>query len=99
MVIGVCQLTYHFPDVNNLKQKRNRVNSIKEKLKKKYNISIAEVDYMNLWQKVLFGISMVSNNKILIEKIFSSLVSEIEKFQMGYISDIRTEYMNFGEIY
>ncbi len=99
MIVGVCKLIYHFPDVNNLKQKRSKLNSIKDTFRRKYNISIAEVDFLNLWQKTLLGISMVSNNKVFIEKNLSRLINEIENLHFGYISDVKIEFLYIGETY
>ena len=55
---------------HSLKEKRHIVLSIKEKLKHKFNISIIESDYHDLWQKAQISIAMVSNSKKLIEKTF-----------------------------
>ncbi len=99
MFVGICILTYYFPEVENLKAKRSRLNSIKDVLKRKYNISIAEVDYENLWQRTVLGISMVSNDKKFIDKNFSKIISDVEKLPYGYLNDIFIDFLSIGEKY
>ena len=53
---------------NSLKGKRRIIKSIIERLRNKFNISVAEVDYMDLWQRSVIGLTMVSNDKRLISR-------------------------------
>jgi uncharacterized protein YlxP (DUF503 family) len=68
MVIDLFSKSTH-----SLKEKRNIVTSIKEKLKQKFNISIIESDYQDRWQKIQLAISMVSNSRVMIEKVFNQI--------------------------
>jgi uncharacterized protein YlxP (DUF503 family) len=58
---------------HSLKEKRNIVTSIKGKLKQRFNISIIESDYQDRWQKIQLAISMVSNSRVMIEKVFNQI--------------------------
>ena len=64
-------LDLHCRDIHGLKEKRHIVSSIKEKLRHKYNISIIESDYQDLWQKMQIAIALVSNSKVFAEKVFN----------------------------
>jgi uncharacterized protein YlxP (DUF503 family) len=59
--------------IHSLKEKRQIVSSIKEKLKYKYNISIIESDFQNSWQKIQLALAMVSHSKDMIEKTFDQI--------------------------
>lgn len=61
-----------------LKSKRQVIKSIIERLKSRYNISIAEVGDNNIWQKSLIGFSCVSNSKKHIESVISKIFNFIE---------------------
>ncbi len=63
----------HSKSTHSLKEKRHIVTSIKEKLKQKFNISIIESDYQDRWQKIQLAISMVSNSRVMIEKVFDQI--------------------------
>lgn len=99
MMVGILTLMYHLPNSHNLKNKRQTLQSFKQILRKKFNISIAEIGYHDLWQKSLIGISMISNNQKIIDKIFNKVIKEIEYHNKGYILNYHTEYMQAGEIY
>jgi hypothetical protein len=64
-------LDLHCRDIHSLKEKRHIVSSMKEKLKHKFNISIIESDYQDLWQKIQIAIALVSHSKVFTEKIFN----------------------------
>jgi uncharacterized protein YlxP (DUF503 family) len=69
-------LDLYTDSTHSLKDKRHIVSSAKEKLKHKFNISIIESDYQNLWQKIQLSVAMLSNSKSIIEKSFL----QIEEF-------------------
>lgn len=73
MIVGVLIVELYTDTTHSLKEKRHIISSIKEKLKNKYNISIIESDYQNLWQKIQLGISMVANSKPIIETSFTRI--------------------------
>lgn len=73
MIVGVMTLDLISRGVHSLKEKRQIVSSIKEKLSRKYNISIAETAYLDVWQKIQLGVAMVSNSKVPIEKAFQQI--------------------------
>ncbi len=97
MTIGILKIIYHLPYSQTLKNKRQILRSIKDILKKKFNISISEIDYMNLWQKSLIGISMISSEQSFINSNFNKIISEFECFKNGYIADYNTEYLHSNE--
>ena len=63
----------HCRDIHSLKEKRHILSSIKEKLRHKFNISIIESDYQDLWQKMQLAIALVSHSKVFSEKIFTQV--------------------------
>ena len=73
-----------------LKDKRQVVNSIKDKLRQSFNISIAEVELMDDRQQVVLGIAMVSNEmshlqgamQQIIEALRSHPVAELAKYEL-----------------
>lgn len=58
---------------HSLKEKRQIVSSIKEKLRNKFNISLIESDYQELWQKIQITLVMAANKKAITEKAFRQI--------------------------
>jgi len=66
-------LDLHSNSPHSLKEKRKIVSSIKEKLKHKFNVSVIESDYQDLWQKIQIAVAMVANSKVIVEKAFDQV--------------------------
>ena len=60
-MVGLCTVELHIPDVQSLKGKRQVLSSLKTRLRNRFNISIAEIDEHDLWQKSILGIACVAN--------------------------------------
>jgi uncharacterized protein YlxP (DUF503 family) len=73
VIVGIMVMDLHSKSTHSLKEKRHIVTSIKEKVKQKFNISIIESDYQDRWQKIQLAISMVSNSRVMIEKVFDQI--------------------------
>ena len=79
MNIGVCKVRLRLPENENLKGKRQILKSITERVKNRFNVSIAEVDDQELWQLVSVGITCVSNSPQHANQMLSNVVAFIEK--------------------
>ncbi|MGD2084764.1 MAG: DUF503 domain-containing protein [Candidatus Aminicenantes bacterium] len=66
-------LDLHSNSTHSLKEKRKILSSMKDKLKNKWNISLIESDYQDLWQKIQIAIAMVANSKTMVEKAFDQI--------------------------
>jgi uncharacterized protein YlxP (DUF503 family) len=73
--IGVARFEIFIPEATSLKDKRGVLRRILSVVTKKYNVSIAEVDYQDLWQRSALGISCVSGTMGQCRKI----LQEVEK--------------------
>ena len=78
-------------DSNSLKTKRRVVKRIIDKLRHKFNLSVAEIDYLELWQRALIGVTMVSNNKRIIARSADAIESFLREFYEVQLLDITVE--------
>jgi uncharacterized protein YlxP (DUF503 family) len=63
MFIGVCTFTVHIPDSGSLKTKRQSLRSLKDRIRNKFNVSVAEIEDNDLWQKATLAVAAVSNDR------------------------------------
>jgi len=77
MVVGVCTIDLHLPGVGSLKGKRQILLSLKERIQGKFNVSIAEVDGNDLWQRAVLGIACVANDGRYATKVLDSVLNMI----------------------
>ena len=78
MIIGTCSLKVIIYESNSLKDKRRVLKSIIERIKSRFNVSIAEVDLNDKWQLGVIGVACVTNNSKYAQQIISNVINFIE---------------------
>jgi len=92
MVIGFLSLEIHFPYTHSLKEKRKILNSFKDRIKQKYNVALAELDYQNKWQRTKIGIVTLNSQKGIVEQLLNKIVAEAEEKINGEILNYSIDY-------
>jgi uncharacterized protein YlxP (DUF503 family) len=87
MTVGTCRVELHIAGNTSLKGKRRVVKSIKDRVQGRFNVSIAEVDRLDDWQRATLGIACVSNNSRLVDETLSKVVNFIEGHAEALILD------------
>ena len=78
MFIGVAQVELFIPESGSLKSKRFVLKSIKTRIRNKFNVSIAEIENNDKWQRSSFGVAVVSNDKKIINSTLTRVINFIE---------------------
>ena len=78
MPVKSVLVNLYLPTSHSLKEKRSIVKSIIKKLRNRYNASVAEISGLDKWQYAGIGISVISIDRIIIEKIHSNIINFIE---------------------
>ena len=77
-IIGLLTVELHFPEAQSLKMKRMVVKSIKDRLRRKFNVSIAETGYLDLWQRSELVVVSVSGARPLLESQLEAVTRDLE---------------------
>ncbi len=93
MIVGVLTLELFIGEAGSLKDKRRVLKSIIDKMKSKFNISVAEVDKQDSWQFSTVGVSCVSNEPSHVHQMLSAAVKFVESQGTVEILDIQTELL------
>lgn len=80
----------HIPYAQSLKQKRQPVKSLKQKLQNRFNASIAEIDALDNWQRAILGIAMIANDKVYLEQ-------QASKMEQFIIEETDMELVEFNK--
>ena len=83
----------HSRGTHSLKEKRQIVTSMKEKLKQKFNISIIESDYQDTWQEIQLAVAMVSNSRSIAGKVFEQIEDFIFSNYPVQLVSVNKEYV------
>ncbi len=60
MLAALCRFDLRIPGCTSLKQKRHVVKTLTASLRQKFNVSVAEVDHHDLWQRTTIGVASVA---------------------------------------
>jgi uncharacterized protein len=88
MFVGVLRLTLFLPDPGSLKSKRHLVRSAVDRVKAKYNVSIAEVADNDLWQRGVLGVSAVGNDHAFVNETLDKVADFVGSMHGGQIQII-----------
>jgi len=91
MVVGVCTIDLHPPGVGSLKGKRQILLSLKERIKKAHNVSIAEVDGNDLWQRAVLGVACVANDGRYVTQVLDAVLNAVRANPSVELVDQHTE--------
>lgn len=93
MVIGICQLDLLIRETHSLKGKRRIVKHIIGRVKSKFNVSIAEIDDQDLWQRSQIGFCLVGNDRRFINASLDKVVDFIETLTSAEITNADIEIL------
>jgi hypothetical protein len=91
MVVAIARLTLIIHDNNSLKGKRKVVKSLIEKVRHRFEASVAEVEDHDLWQKAKIGVALVGNDARLLSTRLDQITSFIENQHLAEIVESHVE--------
>ncbi len=91
MIIGTCLVSLHIPSSGSLKAKRLVLRRIKDRVRNKFNVSIAEVDHFDLWQRSTLGVAVVSKDSRFADQVIANVVGFIESDRNINVISIETD--------
>jgi hypothetical protein len=74
--VGVLTLEMRLANSHSLKDKRHVVQGLKERLRHKFNVAVAEIDYQDLWQRALVAAVTVSSDHGVAAQVLESVERE-----------------------
>lgn len=93
MHIGVLRLELRLGESSSLKEKRGILRRLKDRLKNKFNVSVAEVEDMDKWQKAVLAVVTVSNDKKRLSSYLDGIVDFVEVENRLEVIDYMTEML------
>ena len=91
-VVGLLSLELHLPGARSLKDKRMVLRSVKERLKK-FNVSVAETDHQDLWQRAQLDVVAVSTTTDAVDRALAAVANEVERVQPDLICGTTVEFL------
>ena len=79
MPIGLLTLEIHLPEAHSLKDKRQVLRSLKDRLSAHFNVAVAELEHQDLWQRSRVGVVSISGDGKHLEESMETIAAESER--------------------
>lgn len=93
MTVGVLIIDIMIQSSASLKEKRHVLKKIKDKLKNKFNVSVAELDFMDKWQRSEVGVAVISNEYSHAEDSLQKIFRYLDEFDEFEITNYTFDYV------
>ena len=97
MFVSVARLTLQIPESGSLKAKRQVLRRITDRVKAKFNVSVAEVEDQELWQKAGLALALVGNDKRHVEEQLEKIIHFVDEMYVAPLISRETETLAFGD--
>jgi uncharacterized protein YlxP (DUF503 family) len=78
MPVGLLTLELHIADAQSLKDKRQVLRSLKDRLRAHFNVAVAELDFEDTWQRSVVGVVTLSNEERHVEEALQKVLAEAD---------------------
>jgi hypothetical protein len=97
MHVGVLRISLHIPHARSLKEKRSVVRRFRDRVRARFEVSIAEVGAQDLLQRAVFGVSVVSEDSQLCDSVLAQVARAAEVQEDAVLTDYATEVIAIGD--
>ncbi len=97
MIVGTCRLELRIPESCSLKGKRQVLRSIKDRVRSRFNVSIAEVGYLEEWQRSALAVACVSNEAKVVDEMLNKVVDLIDGSGQVLLVDYAIDVVAHGD--
>lgn len=93
MVVGVTTWELHLEGCRSLKDKRQILRSLKDRLRARFNVSVAETDHNDLWQRAELTACVVSNERGHAQNVLRQADQLVAAAAGARVMDTSTSYL------
>ena len=91
MVVGCLHVEFHVPDSHSLKDRRSVVKSLKERIRSRFGVAVAEVSETEHWQRAALGVAAVSGQRAEVERLLQEIVRWLREDRFVAVIHIEQE--------
>ena len=97
MFVGVARLTLQIPDSGSLKSKRQVLRRVTDRVKARFNVSVAEVEDQDLWQRATIALAVVSADQRHVDEQIQKILHFVEEMYVAPLVSREVEILSFGD--
>ncbi|MGA8183601.1 MAG: DUF503 domain-containing protein [Terriglobia bacterium] len=96
MPVGLLTLEIHLPYSHSLKEKRAVLRKIRDRLRSRFNVAVAELDSRDVWQVATLGVVSISDSQPLLDAVLRDVLRESEKILGDDVACHEIEFFSTG---
>jgi uncharacterized protein YlxP (DUF503 family) len=93
VILGTCRIHLFIPAAGSLKAKRSVVKGLKDRIRSRFNVSVAEVEDQDLWQRAVLGVAVVSNEKRHADQVLAAVLEAVRSEPRSEVTDVQVEFL------
>lgn len=97
MFVAVARVTLDIPQAGSLKAKRQVLRRVSDRVKARFNVSVAEVDDQDLWQRATLALAVVGNDRRHVNEMMDKILQFVEDMYVAPVSERQMEIISLGE--
>jgi len=95
MPIAYLTLELRIEGAHSLKDKRQAVRSVKDRLRNTFNVAVAEIDSTDLWQRATIGVVSISDSRDYLEGLMQNVEREATKLANNAGAEMVDSFVSF----
>lgn len=96
MWVAVLRIDLLIPGSRSLKDRRQAVRSLKERLRNKFDVACGEVGDLENWNRASLGIAAVANEKAILQKIADEISRYAQNDPNVQVTGLERDFCNYG---
>ena len=93
MVIGALHVEVHVPEARSLKDRRSALKSLKDQLRGRFNVAVAELNSSEKWQRATVGISTLGEDRTYVDGLLREVAEWIRMTHLVELIRVEQEYL------
>ena len=90
-IVGLRVFDLHIEGAHSLKEKRFVLRSVKDRIANRFNVSIAETDHQDKWQRAELSVAAVAGDRVGVEKALDAVRGLLDNEAQLRVLDVQTE--------
>jgi len=80
VIVGVCTVDLYLPTAQSLKDKRRIIKSALERMRGRFNVSAAEVEFQEQWKQARLGLAVISSDSLHARQVLDAAARLLEHY-------------------
>lgn len=98
MTIGLYTIELHLPMARSLKDKRQVMRRLKDRLRSRHNVAVSELDeHHDLWQRAALAVVSVASSREPLARLFEAIHREAESCVPGQVIETGSEFLEAAD--